>query len=92
MDYEIVEYLKTPFTVDQLKTILKGLNKKPVDLLRPKDKRFKELELSKKDDRSDEDWLKLMVDNPTMIERPVVEYKGKFAMGRPPESIMEILK
>lgn len=73
-------------------TICKGLDMGPVDLLRTKDKRFKELELSKKDNRSRKEWIRLMIDNPSMIERPVVEFKGKYKMGRPPESIVSFIE
>ncbi len=91
VEFRIVEYLKNPPSVAELKKIAKGIGVDPVELLRPKDKRFKELGLSKKDDRSQDDWLRLMNKNPSIIERPIVAYAGKYAMGRPPESIWEIL-
>lgn len=92
IDYEIIQYLKTPPSVEELAEICKGLGIKPVELVRAKDKSFKELGLSKSDNRSDNEWLKLMSENPGLIERPIVVFKGKFAMGRPPENILNILK
>ena len=86
-----MEYLKTPLSTDKLDQICKGLSLEPVELVRAKDKSFKELELSKNDERSRDEWLKLMSENPALMERPIVEFKGKFAMGRPPESILQIL-
>ncbi len=92
VDYKIVEYLKNPPSEKELKTICKGLDMNPVDLVRTKDKRFKELGLSKNDKRSQEEWVTLMVSNPSIIERPIVAYEGKYAMGRPPESIKDFLQ
>ena len=89
--FEIVEYLKAPLDTDKLDQICKGLNLEPVELIRTKDKLFKELRLSKNDDRSRNEWLKLISENPALMERPIVEYKGRFAMGRPPENILDIL-
>jgi arsenate reductase (glutaredoxin) len=91
VEFEVIQYLKNPPSLQELKKICKGLGLEPVELVRPKDKRFKELGLSKKDERSADEWLKLMVDNPGIIERPIVVYNGKYAMGRPPESIRDIL-
>ncbi len=91
VEFEIIEYLKTPPSVEELKKICRGLGIEPVNLVRTKDKRFKELGLTKNDDRSQEEWLKLMVENPSLIERPIVAFGDKFAMGRPPESIRDIL-
>ncbi len=91
VEFGIIEYLKTPPSVEELDLICKGLGLEPVGLVRSKDKRFKELELSKSDNRGREEWLKLMVENPSLIERPIVIYGNKYAMGRPPESIRDIL-
>jgi arsenate reductase len=91
IDFEIIEYLKNPPSQAELKRMAKGIGVEPVDLVRARDKRFKELGLSKKDDRSQEEWLRLMFENPSIIERPIVACGGKYAMGRPPESIREIL-
>jgi arsenate reductase len=91
VDFEIIEYLKTAPSAAKLTDICKGLNLEPIELIRTKDKLFKELGLNKKDERTRSEWLKLMSENPGLIERPIVEYKDKYAMGRPPESIKSIL-
>lgn len=60
-----------------------------VELMRVKDKPFKELGLSKDDP---EDMLiKAMAETPALIERPVVFANGKAALGRPPEQVLDIL-
>jgi arsenate reductase len=86
----IVDYLQTPPSPAELKTILKKLGLRPRDLMRKGEPRYAELGL--KDRRSDDDVLiALMVANPILIERPIVVSGGKAAIGRPPESVLKIL-
>jgi len=77
IDIKIVEYLKDPPSKEQLKYILNGLGKKPLDLIRKQEKVFKELNLSKKDMKSDDEWIDIMVSNPILIERPLLIYKKR---------------
>lgn len=86
----IIEYLKTPPSASTLDTILKGLGMEPRDLMRKKEAPYKENNLG--DDRlSKKALIDAMVANPILIERPIVETGGKFAVGRPPENVLEIL-
>ena len=86
----IVDYLKTPPTAAELKSILKTLGLKPDALLRKGEPLYAELRL--KDRKLDDDALiALMVANPILIERPIVIAGGKAAIGRPPEKILDIL-
>ena len=83
----VVEYLKTPPSAAELKTILKKLGLRPRDLMRKGEPLYAELEL--KDRELDDDALiALMVANPILIERPIVVSGGKAAIGRPPESVI----
>jgi arsenate reductase len=59
--------------------------------MRTQEKIFKELKLSKKDDRSDDEWIEIMVSNPILIERPILVYNKQAALGRPPEDLLMIL-
>lgn len=87
---EIVEYLKTPPDAKTLKSILKKLGMEPRALMRKKEAPYKELNLA--DPGLGEDTLvDSMVANPILIERPIVLANGKAALGRPPESVLEIL-
>lgn len=87
---KIVEYLSTPPSASELKRILTQLGLKPRDLLRKGEPRYAELGL--KDPAFDDDALvALMVENPILIERPIVVSDGKAAIGRPPESVLIIL-
>jgi arsenate reductase len=86
----VVDYLKTPPSAAELKAILKKLELRPRDLMRKGEPRYAELGLKDRD--SDDDALiALMVANPILIERPIVVSGGKAAIGRPPESVLEIL-
>ena len=64
---------------------------KPLDLIRTHEKRFKELNLSVHDSRASEEWITIMVNNPVLIERPILIYNNKVALGRPPERLLDIL-
>ncbi|MCZ6892907.1 MAG: arsenate reductase (glutaredoxin) [Gammaproteobacteria bacterium] len=81
----IVEYLQTPPTRDQLKTILGFLGIRAIDLARRKDAAWIEAGLN--DDSNDDAILDAMVDHPVIIERPIVVSAGRAAIGRPPESV-----
>jgi arsenate reductase len=85
-------YLDTPPSKLELSKILQLLNKRPQEIIRFGESVAKELGLSSKDDRSEEEWIELMVQNPILIERPIVVVDGEAAaIGRPPESVLEIL-
>ncbi len=86
---EIVEYLKTPPHADELRAVLDKLKLKPRDLMRTKESVYKELGLANVED--DDRLIAAMVENPVLIERPVVLKAGKAALGRPPENVAEIL-
>jgi arsenate reductase len=86
----IVEYLEEPPSAGELKSILKKLGLRPRDLLRQGEARYAELGLKERD-LSDDALIALMVENPILIERPIVVTGSKAAIGRPPEKILEIL-
>lgn len=87
---EIIEYLKTPPSFKELDTILKTLQKEPLEITRTKEERFKELGLKDKElDRNE--MIQTLIDNPILIERPIVVNGNKAAIGRPPENVLEIL-
>jgi arsenate reductase len=87
---EIVEYLKTPPDKNTLKKILKLLDIGPRDLMRKKESVYKETGL---DDGNldDEQIITAMLKYPVLIERPIVLANGRAAIGRPPESVLDIL-
>lgn len=90
IDPTIVEYLKTPPTADELKAILKKLNMEPRDLMRTKEKMYKELGIKDGNHTRDE-LIQLLVEHPILIERPIVIHGRQAALGRPPEAVLGIL-
>lgn len=87
---EIVQYLDTPPTEDELRDILKLLGIGPRDLMRRKEAEYKAQGLDD-ENLSDDDLIKAMVATPKLIERPIVIANGKAALGRPPEKVLDIL-
>jgi arsenate reductase len=87
---EIVEYLKTPPDATTLEKLLDMLGLEPRELMRKKEKEYKENELANPD-LSREELIAAMVAHPKLIERPIVIKDTKAALGRPPESVLEIL-
>ena len=85
---EIIRYLETPPTEQELLHILLGCE--PRQLMRTKESEYKEQGLDNPE-LSREQLVKAMVATPKLIERPIVLANGKAAIGRPPESVLEIL-
>jgi arsenate reductase len=87
---EVIEYLKTPPNVQELNDILQKLDMEPRELMRKKEAEYKANGL---DDASldRQALIQAMVNNPILIERPIVIANGKAALGRPPEDVLAIL-
>lgn len=84
-----MEYLKTPPTASELRDILQKLNMKPEQLLRKGEAIYKEKYKGR--ELTDEEWIQAMVENPVLIERPIVVKDNKAVLGRPPEKVQELL-
>ena len=90
LEPDIVRYLETPPSAAELREILRLLGRSPRDLLRRGEAEYAELGLA--DTALDDATLiDAMVRHPRLIERPIVIAGGKAAIGRPPESVLEIL-
>ena len=86
---EIIEYLKSPPSEAELDQILSMLGIQPEVLLRKGEEEFKDYFMGK--DLSRAEIIRLMVQHPKVIERPIVINGGKAIIGRPPESVLDIL-
>ncbi|MED5365907.1 MAG: arsenate reductase (glutaredoxin) [Pseudomonadota bacterium] len=86
----VVEYLKTPPDAATLGDILAKLGCPPRQLMRVKEAVYRELSLGD-ENLSDADLIQAMVDNPILIERPIVLAGDRAALGRPPEAVLAIL-
>jgi arsenate reductase len=81
IDIESRDFFKDPFTETELKKIIKMTGKKPVQLLRKRDKTYKEMKLDQ-NKKTDSEIIKLMVKNPGLILRPIVIVKNKAVVGK----------
>lgn len=88
-EFEIVKYLDSQLDVNELSNIIEQLDIKPIDLVRKNETIWKENYKGK--DLSDQEVITAMVENPKLIERPIVINKGKAVIGRPPEKINSII-
>ena len=89
MEHRVREYLKEPLTEDELSTLVMKLHIKPEELVRTQEEYFrKEL---KGLNLNDEEWIKILVENPKLIKRPIVEGKYKAVLGDPAENIEQVL-
>ena len=86
---QVIEYLKTPPSKQELKKLLDQLGMDPRDLIRKKEKAYIDAGLDDPSISKDQ-LLQAMIDNPILIERPIVVTGAKAALGRPPENVLEI--
>ena len=87
---EIIEYLSNPPSTMELKEIIKKLGISARELMRKNEEIYKEKNLDDAD-LNEDDLIAAMVNNPILIERPIVLSKGKAAIGRPPENVLELI-
>ena len=85
---EVVRYLDTPPTKEELRELLQKLGLKPEDIVRKKEALYRERYKGKT--LSDEEWLEVLSQNPKLIERPIVVEGNKAVLGRPPERVLEL--
>lgn len=88
-ELEIVEYLKTSPDVRELKELLIKLGIKPFDLVRKSETIYKERFSGK--EYTDEEWIRILAQHPSLIERPIIVKGDKAVIARPPEKIYELL-
>ena len=87
---EIRLYLESPPDANELSSILQKLGKSPRELMRKGESEYRELGLND-ETLSDDELIQAMVSAPKLIERPIVLANGRAAVGRPPESVLDIL-
>jgi arsenate reductase (glutaredoxin) len=87
-DIEIIEYLKNIPDAEEFKKLLIKLHLKPIDIIRRDEKIFKEKFKGKF--FNDDEWIKIIRENPVLMERPIVARRNKAIVCRPPERLTEI--
>ena len=89
LEYTVVEYLKTPFTREQLKELLMKLNMKPEEIIRTSEDDFKAKFRGK--NFTDEEWITILLENPKLIQRPIVAKNHKAVLAQPADEIDRLL-
>lgn len=85
---EIVEYLETPYTASQLKTLLGQLKMPARALVRRKEAAAAGIDPAA---LSEAELIAAMAKHPIIVERPIVVSGGKAALGRPPENVLAVI-
>lgn len=89
-EFDIRKYLNDPLSEEELKKLFTKLNVRPDKMVRTQEEMYKK-ELKGKH-FTDEEWIKIIAENPKLLQRPVVESKYKAVLGNPPENIDELIK
>jgi arsenate reductase (glutaredoxin) len=90
VEFDAIEYLKTPPTREALEKILAILEGPAEDLVR-KDKRFAELGLSAKDYIDKKNITALLLEHPELMQRPIIIKGNRAIIARPPEKLIALL-
>jgi arsenate reductase (glutaredoxin) len=88
-EFEVVDYIKHPLSVERIEELLAFMDKKPFDLVRTEEEYYKK-ELKGKT-ISDKEWMTILSEHPRLIKRPIVVYGKKAVFAQPPQKINEIL-
>jgi arsenate reductase len=83
--FEIINMVEDPLSILEIKTVLKKLNQSVFHIIRKTEKLYLVNFASK--NLSEEEWIKILSENPSLIQRPIL-IKGSVAMlGRPIENV-----
>ena len=85
-----MEYLKNPPSAAELDSVLRMLDMEPRDLMRSKEKEYRELGLKDKSLSRDQ-LIAAMVEHPRLIERPVAISGDRAVLGRPTDRVLELI-
>jgi arsenate reductase len=89
-EFESINYYEKPISADELRRLIGKLGIAPRDLLRKGEQVYRDLGLAKRD-LSDDELVELMVENPDLIQRPIVVKGARAILGRPPENVEQLL-
>lgn len=83
--FEMINFMEEPLTVSEIKTLLKKMNQNVFHIIRKSEKLYMEKFANK--NLSEEEWIRVLSENPSLIQRPIL-IKGSVAMlGRPVENV-----
>ena len=88
-EVKVVNYMNDPFTYQTLKKVIEMLDIEPIDLVRKNEQVWKDHFKGKK--MTDGEIIKAMIENPKLIERPIVVKNGEAVIARPLENVDKVL-
>lgn len=89
IDAKVVEYLKNPLTREELSKLLQKLGKSAFEMIRTQEELYKKQYKTK--ELSNDEWIDVLVENPKLLKRPIVEKGEKAVWAVPPEEIELLL-
>jgi arsenate reductase len=90
VDFEAVDYYTDPIPKTKLRELLRKMGMSPRELLRTKEEVYRKLRLGERE-LTDSEIIDLMVANPDLIQRPIVEKGSRAILARPAERLRDIL-
>ena len=90
VEFELVEYLKNGISEEELKDVLIKMNVKPAEIIRTQEDIYKKQFKGK--NFTDEEWIKILLENPKLIKRPLVVKGYKAVWADPPENMEKLFK
>ena len=91
VEFNKVNYYIKPFTKNKLNALLKKMNMQPSELLRKNENAYKELDM-KNSKYTETELLGLMIKNPDLVQRPIIEVGDKAVLARPVENLEVLLR
>ncbi len=88
-EFETIDYIKQGISQEEIRDILTKMNISPSNLIRTQEDYYKK-ELKGKDFPGDE-WIRILAENPRLIQRPIIVTEHKAVLGQPPENIDNLL-
>ncbi|MCI0486865.1 MAG: arsenate reductase (glutaredoxin) [Blastocatellia bacterium] len=89
-DFEAINYYEQPLSAGELRGLIEKLDLSPRDLLRKGEQIYRDLKIGERD-LTDDELIELMAENPDLIQRPIVVRGKRAVLGRPPESVEDLL-
>ena len=89
LEFEIVDYIKESLSVDELSKLIDMTGLQPEELVRKQEEDYKKNYKGKS--FSKEEWVKILVENPKLLQRPIVVNESKAVWAQPPDNIAKII-
>ena len=89
VEFDYREYTESPLDAEELRQVLRKLGLKPNQVLRKRDPSYKKLGLTGSEPEAE--LLAHLVENPTLLERPIGVLGKKAVLGRPPDKLLELV-